>query len=184
MGSVAIHKFLRFHKRNHRTSRKMVSDAEYLKMAEEAYRESINIAKSDGWNVEKEDKANNVVVEMKKNKKGRKIYRCTAKIPMPARLLVENIVDTDRVTSWNTTLTEARVLKKISDTVAISYQVCMVFNIILFPIAFSLNPYYMLISEGKSYLPPLLRVVYGEVTNQGFYHPSNLLQCCSRIIFL
>merc|ERR1712079_277129 len=120
---VTVHKFLRFHKRNHRTSRKMVSDAEYLKMAEESYRESINIAKSDGWNVEKEDKVNNVVVEMKKNKKGRKIYRCTAKIPMPARLLVENIVDTDRVTSWNTTLTEARVLKKISDTVAISYQI-------------------------------------------------------------
>ena len=42
----------------------MVSDAEYLKMAEESYRESINIAKSDGWNVEKEDKANNVVVEI------------------------------------------------------------------------------------------------------------------------
>ena len=118
---------------------------------------------------------------MKKNKKGRKIYRCTAKIAMPARLLVENIMDTDRVTSWNTTLTEARVLKKISDTVAISYQVCMVFNIIFLPIAFSLNPHHMLISEGKRYyLPPLLRVAYEVVTNQGFYHPSKY----STMLFL
>jgi len=101
----------------------MVSDAEYLKVAEETYRESINIVKSDGWKVEKEDKANNVVVEMKKNDRGRKIYRCTAKIPMPAKLLVENIRDTDKVSSWNYTLTEARVLKRISDTVAISYQI-------------------------------------------------------------
>jgi len=101
----------------------MVSDAEYLKVAEETYNESINIVKSGGWKVEKEDKVNNVVVEMKKNDKGRKIYRCTAKIPMPAKLLVENIRDTDKVSSWNYTLTEARVLKRISDTVAISYQI-------------------------------------------------------------
>merc|ERR1711942_212194 len=105
------------------SSNKMVSDAEYLKIAEETYKESIKIVKSDGWKVEKEDKVNNVVVEMKKNEKGRKIYRCTAKIPMPAKLLVENIRDTDKVSSWNYTLTEARVLKKISDTVAISYQI-------------------------------------------------------------
>ena len=102
----------------------MVSDSEYMEIAEETYREAINIAKSDGWKVEKEDKANDVVVEMKKNSKGRKIYRCTAKIPMPAKLLVDSIRDTDNVSTWNYTLTESRVLKKLSDTVAISYQVC------------------------------------------------------------
>merc|ERR1712183_1258271 len=85
--------------------------------------ESINIVKSDGWKVEKENKANNVLVECKKNSKGKKIYRCKAKIDMPAKLLVDAIKDTDRVTTWNYTLTEARVLKRISDTVAISYQI-------------------------------------------------------------
>merc|ERR1711887_177538 len=37
--------------------------------------------------------------------------------------LVENIRDTDKVSSWNYTLTEARVLKRLRDTVAISYQI-------------------------------------------------------------
>ena len=102
----------------------MVSDMEYLKIAEETFNEAISIARSeDGWKVEKEDKANNVLVECKKNSKGKKIYRCKAKIDMPAKLLVDAIKDTDRVTTWNYTLTEARVLKRISDTVAISYQV-------------------------------------------------------------
>ena len=31
--------------------------------------------------------------------------------------------DTDKVTEWNKTLTEARVLKRINNDVAISYQV-------------------------------------------------------------
>merc|ERR1712179_795221 len=60
---------------------------------------------------------------MKKNSKGRKIYRCTAKIPMPAKLLVDNIRDTDNLSSWNHTITEARFLKKLSDAVAISYSI-------------------------------------------------------------
>eukprot|EP00091_Calanus_sinicus_P008293 TRINITY_DN202_c0_g1_i4.p1 TRINITY_DN202_c0_g1~~TRINITY_DN202_c0_g1_i4.p1 ORF type:complete len:157 (+),score=64.35 TRINITY_DN202_c0_g1_i4:273-743(+) len=42
---------------------------------------------------------------------------------MPAKLLVDAIRDTDKITTWNYTLTEARVLKKLSDDVAISYQI-------------------------------------------------------------
>ena len=102
----------------------MVSDAEYMKIAEETFKEAVNIARSeDGWKAEKEDKANEVLVEMKKNAKGKKIYRCTAKINMPAKLLVDAIRDTDKITTWNYTLTEARVLKKLTDDVAVSYQV-------------------------------------------------------------
>ena len=102
----------------------MVTDMEYVKMAEETFIEAMNIARSeDGWKVEKEDKANEVLVECKKNSKGKKIYRCKAKISMPASLLAAAIKDTDKITSWNYTLTEARLLKKINDNVAISYQV-------------------------------------------------------------
>ena len=62
-------------------------------------------------------------IESKKNKSGRKIYRCRARVAIPAALLVEAITDTDRVTEWNKTLTEARVLRKLSEDCAISYQV-------------------------------------------------------------
>ena len=48
----------------------MISDEEYLKIADEAYTEAVEIVRStDGWKVEKEDKPNNVIVEMKKNSK-------------------------------------------------------------------------------------------------------------------
>ena len=54
-----------------------MSDSEYIKQAEDVFREAIEITRSiDGWKVEKEDKANNLIVEMKKNAHGRKIYRC------------------------------------------------------------------------------------------------------------
>ena len=49
----------------------------YIKEAEVAYDEALEIVKNnDGWKLEKEDKTNQVTVEMKKNAKGRKIYRC------------------------------------------------------------------------------------------------------------
>ena len=84
----------------------------------------MKIARSeDGWKAEKEDKANEVVVETKKNSKVKKIYRCTAKINMPAKLLVDAIRDTDMITTWNYTLTDVRFLKKLTDDVSISYQI-------------------------------------------------------------
>ena len=42
---------------------------------------------------------------------------------MPAKLLIVAMGDTDKVTEWNTTLTEARVLKNLNNDCAISYQV-------------------------------------------------------------
>jgi len=102
----------------------MTTDAEYIKIAEEAWEESVEIAKSStGWKEEKKDKKTGDIVESKKNDKGRKIYRCKAKIDMPPKLLIDAMGDTDHVTEWNKTLTEARVLKKLSDDCAISYQV-------------------------------------------------------------
>ena len=61
--------------------RNMISDEQYLKTADEAYAEALEtVRSSDGWKVEKEDKENNVLVEMKKNKNGKKIYRCKVSI--------------------------------------------------------------------------------------------------------
>ena len=54
-----------------------MTNENYIKEAEAAYDEALEIVKNnDGWKLEKEDKANQVTVEMKKNSKGRKIYRC------------------------------------------------------------------------------------------------------------
>ena len=101
-----------------------MTDSEYAKLAEDTFKEALEIVKNnDGWKVEKKDDTNNVVVEMKKNAKGRKIYRCKAKINIPANLLIEKIKDTDNICSWNKTLLKSQVLKKINDNVGITYQV-------------------------------------------------------------
>merc|ERR1711875_214846 len=110
------------HKKHPTTT--MSTDAEYIKLAGEAWEEAVEIAKSeDGWKEEKNDKKTGDTVESKKNKKGRKIYRCKARINIPPKLLIAAISDTDSVTTWNTTLTEARVLKTLNDECAFSYQV-------------------------------------------------------------
>merc|ERR1712062_637056 len=102
----------------------MMSDSEYVKLAEEAWKEAVEIARSsDDWKEEKNDKNTGDIVESRKNSAGRKIYRCKANIEMPAKLLIEAISNTDQVCEWNKTLTEARVLKKINKDCVISYQV-------------------------------------------------------------
>merc|ERR1712045_466288 len=102
----------------------MMSDSDYVKLAEEAWKEALEIAKSsDDWKEEKKDKNTGDVVESRKNSAGRKIYRCKARIEMPAKLLIEAVSNTDKVCEWNKTLTEARVLRTINKDCAISYQV-------------------------------------------------------------
>ena len=47
---------------------------------------------------------------------------------MPAKLLIKHISDTDNICSWNKTLKRSEVLRRISDTVGISYQVSLYFD--------------------------------------------------------
>lgn len=102
----------------------MTTDAEYIKIAEDAWKEAVELANlTEGWKEEKKDKEKGDIVESRKKSGGRKIYRCKAKIDMPAKLLIEAIGDTDHVTDWNKTLTEAKVLKTLNKDCAISYQV-------------------------------------------------------------
>merc|ERR1712212_846267 len=85
----------------------MTTDAEYVKIADKAWHEALEIAKSkDGWKVEKDDKELGDLVESCRNSSGRKIYRCKATISIPPKLLIAALTDTDKVTSWNHTLTE------------------------------------------------------------------------------
>ena len=58
----------------------VMTDAQLVSQAEKVFKEAIQIANnSDGWKLEKEDKVNQVTVEMKKNAEGRKIYLCKVK---------------------------------------------------------------------------------------------------------
>ena len=58
-----------------------MTNENYIKEAEAAYKEALEIVRNnDGWKLEKEDKTNQVTVEMKKNAKGRKIYRCKVSV--------------------------------------------------------------------------------------------------------
>ena len=68
-------------------------------------------------------------MESRKTSKGRKIYRCKARIEMPAKVLIEAMSDTDKITEWNKTLTEARVLKVLNEKCVISYQVSIISDI-------------------------------------------------------
>jgi len=73
----------------------------------------------DGWKVEKEK--DGATIKSKKNAEGRKVWMCEVVTPVPASKLWEKLQDTDSIASWNTTLTESRVLRHIGD-VKLSYQ--------------------------------------------------------------
>ena len=53
----------------------------FISKAEKALKEALEIVRSkDGWTMEKEDKKNQVTVQMKKNAQGRKIYLAKVQI--------------------------------------------------------------------------------------------------------
>ena len=61
----------------------MSNEEEYffISKAEKALKEALEIVRSkDGWTMEKEDKKNQVTVQMKKNAQGRKIYLAKVQI--------------------------------------------------------------------------------------------------------
>merc|ERR1719420_1495488 len=58
-----------------------------------------------------------------KNKEGRKVWLCKAEVDLPSKVLWEKLQDTDSLTTWNTTLTEAKVVKKLDEGVQVTYSV-------------------------------------------------------------
>lgn len=91
---------------------------------DDAWREAVRIIQlQDGWTMAKHNAAAGDRVEMRKNSSGQKIYRCRGRVNMPASLLEEKLRDTNGVCTWNTTLTQSKVLAQLSDDVSVSYQV-------------------------------------------------------------
>ena len=75
----------------------------------------------EGWKVEKEE--GTAVVKVKKNKEDRKVWLCTATVDIAPKVLWDKLLDTDNLTSWNTTLTQSKTIKKLSGDVKVTYQV-------------------------------------------------------------
>merc|ERR1712013_905569 len=101
-----------------------MADAECIKQASEAWEEAIRIAEStSGWKEVKHDKKTGDIVESCKNEKGRKVYRCKAVVAAPPALLIAAMRDTDKVTEWNKTLLQSKLLHRINDDFSITYQV-------------------------------------------------------------
>ena len=85
-----------------------IQDGEYVNLANEAWTEAVALAElADGWKEEKVEKTTVCVyaldllenatsfqgdiVESRKKDNGKKIYRCRAKINIPAKLLIDAI---------------------------------------------------------------------------------------------
>merc|ERR1712062_422177 len=98
------------------------TDEQIIEAASKAVTVAMELAgEEEGWKVEKEQGES--VVKSKKNKEGRKVWLCTAKVNVSPDFLWNKIQDTDNVCSWNSTVTQSKVLKKISEDVKVTYQV-------------------------------------------------------------
>merc|ERR1712032_817106 len=82
-----------------------------------AMKYAIELAEEEeGWKVEKEQ--GEATVKTKKNKDDRKVWLCTATVNVNPKLLFDKMKDVDNLTSWNTTLTQSKILKTVSSVVS------------------------------------------------------------------
>ena len=110
--------------RNHLTTYSKMSqtDKQIVEIVSAALETAMELAaEEEGWKVEKEQ--GKAVVKSKKNKDGRKMWLCTATVDIAPKALWDKLLDTDNLTTWNTTLTESKTVKKLDDNVKVSYQV-------------------------------------------------------------
>ena len=82
---------------------------------------AIKLSEEDDWNLEMEE--DEAVIKSKINKEGRKIFLCTATVNVPPQVLEDKMMDIDNLPSWNSTVTESRVLRNLKKDVFVSYQV-------------------------------------------------------------
>jgi len=98
------------------------TEDELIRKAEESFKESLTVINSDGWKEEKKSPEGDVV-HSKFIRRTHKIFRITATVDIPAKLLYDELNrNIEHLPSWNPTLLECRTLKVINDKVSISYQ--------------------------------------------------------------
>merc|ERR1712083_675747 len=97
------------------------TEEQIVEMVSAALEYAIELSEEEeGWKVEKEE--GDAVVKVKKDKEGRKVWLCTAIVDIAPKALWEKLLDTDKLTTWNTTLTESRTIKSLDGDVEVSEQ--------------------------------------------------------------
>merc|ERR1712112_479782 len=119
-GSVSVSAFCKSESEAIQQSTMAESDQQIVDKVKAALDTAVGILNDkDGWKVEKEK--DGATIKSKKNAEGRKVWLCEVVTKVAASKLWEKLQDTDSIASWNTTLTESRVLRHIGD-VKLSYQ--------------------------------------------------------------
>jgi len=91
--------------------------------AETCFNEAWKTLNSDGWKEEKRSPEGDVV-HSKFIGRTHKIFKVTGTVEMPPQLLYEELNKySEKMPSWNPTVTECRMLKIIDEKTSISYQV-------------------------------------------------------------
>ena len=81
----------------------------------------MELADDSDWAAEKEE--GEMVIKSRISKQGRKLWLCQAKVNVAPDVLEKKLLDIDNLTSWNSTLTESRLIKNLRKDVFIAYQV-------------------------------------------------------------
>lgn len=97
-------------------------DEEFKKMGIECVRKAYVLLESTDWKVEKITSKGDTIQSCTQDKVG-KIYKLTAKIHYPAKKLLQELYyKIEDVPTWNPTLLESKIIRKIDSHTDISYQ--------------------------------------------------------------
>ena len=86
----------------------------------------LEVLEEEEWEIEKD--ADDVKIKSKVGNHGRKLWLCEAKVNVTPELLEKKLLDIDNLAKWNTTVTESRIIKNVSDKVFITYKVFNIFS--------------------------------------------------------
>lgn len=98
-------------------------DEEWLRMGAECVERATRLLESSDWLVDRVTDMDDTIRHITLPKMG-KVWRVTAKVNFPARLLLEHLFERiEDIHTWNTTIQESKILHTISPNADITYQV-------------------------------------------------------------
>jgi len=94
------------------------TDADISEIVSAALDHALEIVEDEeGWKVEIEDE--NVTIKVRKNEEDRKVWLCTTAVDVSPKILREKLAKSDYITSWNTSITEAKTIRNIAGDVKV-----------------------------------------------------------------
>lgn len=108
--------------RNRKTSMKNQNKAQAKEMLHTAWK---TLTSSTDWKYEKSCSATGDVIASRQSEEGRKVFKLTGQLDIPARILLEEIFyRMEDQPLWNPLTTECKIVKSVDRNTDISYQVC------------------------------------------------------------